>query len=722
VTRPARGSQLRALRELARQCRIQTAYLDPHRHRVEAPPETLLATLRALGVEVADLDAVPSALEAARFEFWRSVIEPVTVAAEGRLTRLRLRVPESTRRGGGRPLRLRLLPEGGAEQDVGRAWRVDVAPTVLRREEVGGRAFVELEVPVRGAVPIGYHDLHVSFMGREGSTFLVAAPRRAAAVEHEATWGAFIPLFALRSERSWGVGDLTDLQALMTWVAGLGGGVVATLPMLATFLGDRPYDHSPYSPASKLFWNELHLDVTRVPELERSPEARAVLASQSLRDEVDALRAAPLVDYRRAMAAKRGVLQALERAFFADPGPRERDLRAFVRANPRVTDYAAFRANCERWNDPWQTWPRRERKGAIPKHGGNPDAYRYHLYAQWQMAEQMHRVDATAKELGTGLYFDAPIGVNPDSYDVWRERDAFAMGVSAGAPPDLFFTGGQDWGFPPLHPERIRRQRYAYPIAGLRHLFRHADVLRIDHVMGLHRLYWVPHGADATHGVYVRYRPEEWYAILAVESRRNDTVIVGEDLGVVPAEVRPALRRHAVYRSHVVQMELAERPDGPLDLPPRDGLASLNTHDMPPFAGFWDGVDIDIRLERGWLDPGRLDEERDTRRRQRATLVAALRRDGRLPPEDRAPSERAVLDACLRDLAASPARLVVVNLEDLWFEREPHNVPGTTTQYTNWRRVARYRLEEIRELRPVRQALRAVDRARRSAPPAASAH
>jgi 4-alpha-glucanotransferase len=422
------------------------------------------------------------------------------------------------------------------------------------------------------------------------------------------------------------------------------------------------------------------------------------------------------------MAAKRGVLQALERVFFADPGPRQRDLRAFVRANPRVTDYAAFRANCERWNDPWQSWPAREREGAIPRHGGNPDAYRYHLYAQWLMAEQMHEVDATAKELGTGLYFDAPIGVNPDSYDVWRDREAFAMRVSAGAPPDPFFTGGQDWGFPPLHPERIREQRYAYPIAGLRHLFRHADVLRIDHVMGLHRLYWVPHGAEATQGVYVRYRPEEWYAILAVESRRNDTVIVGEDLGVVPAEVRPALRRHAVYRSHVVQMELAERPGGPLETAPRDGLASLNTHDMPPFAGFWDGVDIDVRLERGWLDPARLDEEWRTRRRQRATLVDALRRDGRLPPDGRTPSEHAVLDACLRDLAASPARLVVVNLEDLWFEREPHNVPGTTTQYPNWRRVARYGLEEIRELPSVRRALRAVDRARRTAPPAANAH
>jgi 4-alpha-glucanotransferase len=213
--------------------------------------------------------------------------------------------------------------------------------------------------------------------------------------------------------------------------------------------------------------------------------------------------------------------------------------------------------------------------------------------------------------------------------------------------------------------------------------------------------------------VYVRYHPDEWYAILALESRRNDTVIVGEDLGVVPSYVRPALRRHGVDRSYVLQMELAEHPDRPPPVPPRDALAALNTHDMPPFAGYWKGTDLDTRLAQGWLDPGQLEAERGSRRRQRELLIAALRAAQCLPNSTPSPTVRTVFRACLEYLAASPARMVVVNVEDLWLEDEPQNVPGTTTQYHNWSRTARYRLEEMAELPSIGRALRAVDATRR---------
>jgi 4-alpha-glucanotransferase len=673
--------------------------------------ETVLAAVRAFGVDVDRASDAPRELANRRAAAWQRMIEPVIVAWDGRVTRLRLRLPDTMRRTA--PPSLRLTPDGESERDVTKLWRVPSPPRRVRGEQIGRHAFVEVELPVDASLPPGYHRLEVEATGRRGSALVISAPGRMPAGDPDPMWGVLLPLYALRTERSWGVGDLTDLESLMEWVSGLGGRVAATLPMLASFLGDRPYDHSPYSPASKLFWNELYLDVTNVPELQRSPEARAVLESQALRDEVAALRSEPLVDYRRAMAVKRGVLQTLARAFFADPGPRAKEFRAFVRTNPRLDDYASFRANCERWNDPWQVWPHPERNGSIPPRGGNEDAYRYHRYVQWLMAEQMEHVDGRARELGTGLYFDVPIGVNPDSYDVWRERPSFVSGVSAGAPPDPFFTGGQDWGFPPLHPERIREDGYAYPIATLRHLLRHAGVLRIDHVMGLHRLFWVPHGAKPDRGVYVRYRAEEWYAILALESRINETLIVGEDLGVVPRHVRPALRRHGVLRSYVVQMELAEHPAGPLEAPPPDALAALNTHDMPPFAGFWEGHDLDTRLAQGWLDPKRLTAEQATRRRQRETIAAALRRAGWLSKTGGAPSERSVVRAALEYLAAGPARMVVVNLEDLWAQREPQNVPGTTTQYPNWRRPARYSLEEIRQLPAVRRVLRSMDAARR---------
>jgi 4-alpha-glucanotransferase len=708
------ADEIRALRDLARDLGIQPGYTNVAQRRVAAPAETLLAAVRALGVEIDHPGQAGRAARAQRLADWGRLVEPVVVAPGGALSSIRIRVPAASSPARGGLVRLRITLEGRAAADVASAPRSDEAPSVVGSMDLGGRRLLELVVPVREVLPIGYHRLDVSAGGRHGSTLVISSPGRVAGGPSRPSWGVFLPLYALQSERSWGVGDLTDLEALVEWTAGQGGAAAATLPLLAAFLGDRPYDHSPYSPASKLFWNELYLDLTRVPELERSPEARSLLDSRSLLDEIAALRSEPLVDYRRTMAAKRRVLEALSRTFFADPGQRGEDFEAFERSGAPAQDYAAFRANGERRMEPWRAWPDAERAGTIRSDGGDEAAFRYHRYVQWLMAEQVEVVGRRARELGEGLYFDAPVGVNADGYDVWRERASFVDGVSAGCPPDLFFTRGQDWGFPPLHPRRIREDGYRYPIAWIRHLCRHAGFLRIDHVMGLHRLFWVPHGSDPRVGVYVRYRPEEWYAILAVESHRSGTALVGEDLGTVPGYVRPALRRHGLFRSHVLQMEMAEHPDGPFDLPPPDAVAAHNTHDMPPFAGYWAGDDLHVRMRYGWLSPEDLPAERTRRARQRAALLEALRGRGRLPARG-SPRERTVFRASLLDFAASPSRMLLVNMEDLWAERRPQNVPGTSTeQRANWRRRARYTLEEIRALPSVRRALRAVDEARRS--------
>ncbi|MGH2556632.1 MAG: 4-alpha-glucanotransferase, partial [Actinomycetota bacterium] len=381
-----------------------------------------------------------------------------------------------------------------------------------------------------------------------------------------------------------------------------------------------------------------------------------------------------------------------------------------------VQDYASFRANCERRGASWWTWPPRERQGVLPKEGGHREAFRYHTFVQWLMAGQMDELGRRAARAGANLYFDFPLGVSPEGYDVWRERPAFALGAGTGAPPDSFFAGGQDWGFPPLHPERIRQQGYRYVIACLRHMLRHAGVLRIDHVMSLHRLYWVPRGLDARHGVYVRYRPEELYAILALESTRSQTVIVGEDLGTVPGSVRRAMRRHGVHRSFVLEMELKADPRRAINPAPRSSLAALDTHDMPPFAGFWKDADVDYRIEQGWLDEAGARRERMQRRRVRDALVRYLRSEGWLPRSPRGkdgPRVGDVLEACLSHLAAGEADLLLVNLEDLWLEERPQNVPGTTDQYPNWRRAARYSFEQFRQMRRVTGTLKRVDQLRK---------
>jgi 4-alpha-glucanotransferase len=336
----------------------------------------------------------------------------------------------------------------------------------------------------------------------------------------------------------------------------------------------------------------------------------------------------------------------------------------------------------------------------------------YHLYAQWLAHQQLDGVKEKAEGKGVKLYMDMPMGVHPDSYDTWREREAFITGISVGAPPDTVFTRGQNWSFPALHPKNIREQGYRYFIASLRHHLKHADIIRIDHVMGLHRIFCIPEGLESSQGVYLRYRADELYAILALESQRNKAVIVGEDLGTVPRYVRPAMKQHGINRMYVLHYEMAaDSEKEPLPVPP-DSVASLNTHDMPPFIAFWQGLDITERRQLGLLDRENARKEKKARRNMVAALGNFLRRKGWLEETGTGIEAGSALRACLEFLTSSPASLVLVNLEDLWQETEPQNVPSTREEYPNWQRKAKYNFEEFCQLPTVLDTLRTINKLR----------
>jgi 4-alpha-glucanotransferase len=486
--------------------------------------------------------------------------------------------------------------------------------------------------------------------------------------------------------------------------------VIATLPLLASFLNNI-CEPSPYLPASRLLWNEFYLDVYKVPELQGCPSVRNFLESSSFQKDIESLRRAPLVDYHHHMALKRRVLEELCRCFFAEPSRRQDDLRYFTKVNSSVEDYARFQAACEKQRRPWRSWPQPLRDGVLKETDYDDANRRYHLYVQWLTHRQMDSVSQNARGKGVQLYLDLPVGVHPDSYDVWREQPSFIPDASAGAPPDAVFTNGQDWTFPPLHPERIREQGYRYVIAYLRHHFRHAGMLRIDHVMGLHRLFCIPNGMGASRGVYLRYRAEELYAILSLESHRNKTVIVGEDLGTVPPYVRRAMRKHGLGRMYVVHYELASGHRKGLPPISRDSVTSLNTHDMPPFASFWQDLDIEERLGLGLLDKAGVRREKKNFANMKKTLIAFLQGRGWL--QERRENMIDVLKACLSFLAASRTRMVLVNLEDLWQETRPQNMPSTRAECPNWQRKARYTLEEFCKMPQVIETLRTVNELRK---------
>ena len=698
---PARS----ALHQLARFHGVLTSYRDMSQRRQEASPESLLAVLRSLGVPVERMQDVPAALRAGRIARASCVVEPIHVAWQGKRTAIRIR-----------------LPDGAAVDTLRCEWqfedgKMQRVETQVRRLPLGGVARVDnarfvtrlLKLPDR--MPVGYHRLVLEVANDRFETLVVCAPERCYLPPRASrVWGAFAPLYALHSKRSWGAGDFGDLAEFITWVGSQGGSFVGTLPLSPAFL-DQPCEPSPYSPVSRLCWNEFYLDLTQVIELEKCPPAQRRLQSSAFQARLQKLQSSPLVDYAKQMALKREVLEVLSRTFFARPSARRRTFEQFLKENQHVVDFARFRAVGEQRGQPWQQWPDRLRHGDLRNRDCRQSAMHYYLYTQWLAHEQIAAVSAGARAQGVALYLDLPLGTHGEGYDAWRYRDFFALEASGGAPPDPVFTQGQDWGFAPIHPQRSRERGHAYLRAYLRHHLQQAGMLRIDHVMGLHRLYWVPRGQPASRGAYVTYPAEEVYAILSLESHRHRAVIIGENLGTVPPEVDRSLKRHAIGGMFVGQYEFRLPPKPALRPVPKNVVASLNTHDMPPFEAYWRSLDIEDRRALGLIKRSELAREHQQRRKILRNLIKFLRRRQRLCHN---PSiGGAVSRAALTYLAATRARWVLLNLEDLWLENRPQNVPGTSSERVNWRRKTRLTLEQIQVDPAVRDQLRFVNALRR---------
>jgi 4-alpha-glucanotransferase len=667
------------LQQLARLCGVQTSYTDMAGRIQHASPRVLFGVLRSLGLPLGSSKDIPATVHELKQKRARAVIDPVIVAWNGKLPRFPARSPKRAK--------LELTLEDGTVKARG----------------------------LDGQLPNGYHALTVHSGDATRYATIIAAPRRAYSdpALHRA-WGVFAPMYAVHSERSWGAGNVGDWWTLSDWITSLGGTVAATLPLLSTFIDYPACDPGPYSPASRLFWNEFYLDIEAIPEFQTCSAARKLAASAAFRRKLAAFRADPLIDWREQWRIRRVVLEKVCEHFFTAPrGERWQAFQKFI--TPRIRDYARFRAACERTGQFWQRWPARMREGKLRAGDFSERAFRLHLYVQWLAQEQMGQLLEHGCHRGLQMYLDLPLGAHAGSYDAWRHQHAFALGTRVGSPPDPVFSRGQDWGFCPLHPERIRDSGYRYLRDYLGFQMRHTGMLRIDHVMGLHRLYWIPEGHSAAEGAYVHYIADELYAILCLESQRHKTVLVGEDLGTVPPEVPKRMAGHRLRRMYVVQYSLTPKPKAVP--PPQNSVASLNTHDMPPFAAFCEGLDIFDRAELGLIPRGKIPSELRTRKQLLESLRTFLRRRRLLPKNDH--TLPALLRATLQWLASSDAEVVLVNLEDLWLETQPQNVPSTVCERANWRRKTAYSIEQImtapvfRELLAEIAALREAGRANR---------
>jgi 4-alpha-glucanotransferase len=685
----------RVLRQLAHLYDVQESYVNVRGTRIRASIDSTVAVLRAMGAPIASARDAPAALQARRQELARRPVEPVIVAWNGHLRDVDVRIPLA--RGHG-TVRFALTEEGAepAEWDV-------AAATETGAPEDGS---VPARVAVRRRLPIGRHSLWLDTGGAPASALVLSAPKRCPQPAGR-WWGVFAPLYALRADDDWGLGSFSELGGLRRWIDDVGGSVTATLPLFAQFLDEPMLEPSPYSPVSRLFWNETYIDVARAPGLDACDEARETLEDPSFRERIARLRKSDLTDHPAVAAAKRTVLDPLaQEAFRGTPPPGLADFAA----NPRAADYARFRAEAERRGAWWGAWPDAERNGSLTGAALDDDRARYHLFVQWVAAQQLaEAADGSTGAASGGLMLDLPIGVNGAGYDVWRERSSFVPDVAAGAPPDAFWSQGQDWGAPPPHPHGAREAGYRYHDEVFRTLFRYAAIARIDHVIGLHRLYWVPRGASAKEGVYVRYRAQEWYALLSIAANDARAVVVGEDLGTVPGYVRPTMRTHGFLRTFVAQREASS---GGLPEPPAESVAAMNTHDMPTWAGFWRGADVPLREELGLIDRSEAERILLARRDVRQALPASLpgsRLAADLDGEDPAAS----LEASLERLAASRAAIITTSLGDLLLEPEPQNVPGTGPERPNWRRRYAWTIDELRRRPEITSMLERIDTSRR---------
>lgn len=558
-------------------------------------------------------------------------------------------------------------------------------------------------------LPLGYHTLTIETALGKWESLVVCAPESLPEIKSK-DWGVFAPTYALRSSDDMGAGSYTELEELCLMMAEKGATTVATLPLLPAFLEDWKCDPSPYSPASRLFWNEFYVDPRRAPEWVHTPQAQKIY--EDSKHLIEGFRSQEWVPYLEIAHLKRQILMPMAEKFFSS-GDQSRLHRAMME-RPDIAEYARFRAFTAQRGQSWWVWED-EYKDSIAKAPIDQGLFQLYVYSQLLAVEQLHALADKSASKGMSFYLDLPVGVHSDSYDVWKHKHLYCLKLSAGAPPDPFFTKGQNWGFPPFHPQALHEDRFEHFRQIIRHHLSESSLLRLDHVMGLHRLYVVPHGAEAHEGLYIRFPHEQLYAILMLEASRANARLVGEDLGTVPEEVRLKMNQHQLNRLFVFQYEADAGKPTAVTPPDANTVASLNTHDMPMWAAYWRALDLDDRQSLGLLTPDQRAKEEKSRAQIRTAWVAALKELELLDNVFTEKDESKVLNATLNYLGESSATLVLLNLEDAFFETRPQNTPGTFRERKNWLGRMPQSLKSL-ELDPkFRMFIETLERSRRDA-------
>lgn len=669
--------------ELAQVNGVATEYWDQAGQQVIVDGQTLAAVLESLGYDTSDDASVAASLHQARTRNWRRMLPAFTVGVRGQDRRLWVHVSH------GDPVEVWVEAEDGFRTDlVQMDYWVDPV-------EVDGMLIGEASFTIPRDLPIGYYSIHATSGVRSAVAPMAMTPARLdpEAITGPRQWGFMAQVYATRSLASWGLGDLRDCADLASWSATqLGAGFLLINPLHAAS-PTPPMAPSPYLPVTRRFANPMYLRIEDVPEyagLGRRDRKHVERLARSLRP-LD--RTAALLDRDAVWAAKR---EALLRMFQSGLTPeRATQFAEFCqREGQGLVDFATWSTLCDVYGSEPSRWPAQfdDAHAAATREfaAAHASDVQFHMWLQWIFDEQLTRTQATAKAAGMsiGIMHDLAVGVHPEGSDAWALRDVLAQRVSVGAPPDMYNQMGQDWSQPPWHPIGLAEAGYGPYRDLLRTMMRHAGGLRIDHVLGLFRLWWVPNGLAADHGTFVTYDHEAMIGILVLEAHRAGVVVIGEDLGTVEPWVQDVLRERGILGTSILWFETADggRVKRPAEWR-REVLASVTVHDLPPTAGFLRDEHVRIRHELGLLARP-VEEEQEAARREREEWAQILREEGWLAADADLATD-AGLDAMAlalhRALGASPCRLLGVALPDVVGDRRAQNQPGTDQEYPNWR-------------------------------------
>lgn len=717
--------------QLSELCGIVNEYYDIFGNKHSVTTKTKKAILKAMGLNIESSESLKQEIDLRRWGPWRRFIEPVyVVSVQNQPLSIPVYLPVTEE------AEAKLILTWSIADEKGRREEFTVSGSslvIVDQQRINGRRYIKIDIRDNKTRDIGYYKLYVTCInlshGLAGEKNILEKTARVIItpdtccippeLENRKTWGLSVNLYSIRSVRNWGIGDLTDLRSIVRWIAGMKGGFVGINPLHA-IPNTKPYGISPYFPISRLYRNFIYLDIEGIPEVEESVEALAIIKSKEFLSEMDELRRSDYVDYEKVSLLKRKILEKAFDYFYENhlgknTGRSSRFRKYLSEEGEPLESFALYMAIMDQMQASekvysWQQWPEEYKDRTGVKVQAFKETHKkeilFHQYIQWLMDEQLREIAGESGKLGMpmGLYNDLAIGSNSGGSDIWNFHETVACNVDVGAPPDDFNIKGQNWGFPPVIPEKLKETGYDFFIQTIRKNMKHSGALRIDHALGLFRLFWIPSGMSPRDGAYIEYPAEDLLRIIALESVRNRTIVIAEDLGTIGENVREMLKRFQMLSYRLFYFE-RNYPDPSFLSPekfPDMALCSVTTHDLPTLYGYWQGQDIKTRRDLGmYYDDTLLQRQAEERERDKALILSALKSQGIL--QEDFPADPSVIPqmnpylccAIYEYLARTTCKLVIISLDDIIGTLNQQNLPGTIDTHPNWVQKIPMKLEDI---------------------------